>query len=282
MPPFRCPLGGRSLLRPPPPSRSLSSQNPKPPLDSVGPLACRLSSRSVLHFRGPDTIKFLQGLLTNDVTTPNVPFRAPPPIYAALLTPQGRFLYDLVLYRPPGGEVTLDRAGSGPGPDNPGEEFAVMADVDASTVDEVLDCFKSGGGRGRGGGGGAVGSDRIDALGKLLKQAVRKDNKQRFSLLEENGELFIRANQGHSITTISSESLLKPILSADEVPVCVHGTYKKNLESILQSGLKRMSRLHVHFSSGSPADGEVISGMFSIIYYHFTVVISFYLHELKF
>lgn len=31
-------------------------------------------------------------------------------------------------------------------------------------------------------------------------QAVRRDNKQRFSLIEENGELLIRANQGHSIT----------------------------------------------------------------------------------
>ncbi|KAJ6840540.1 tRNA 2'-phosphotransferase 1-like [Iris pallida] len=94
-----------------------------------------------------------------------------------------------------------------------------------------------------------------------VKEAVRRDNKQRFSLLEENGELLIRANQGHTISTISSESLLKPILSAEEIPVCVHGTYKKNLESILQSGLKRMGRLHVHFSSGLPTDGDVISGM---------------------
>ena len=31
-------------------------------------------------------------------------------------------------------------------------------------------------------------------------QAVRRDNKQRFSLVEEDGELLIRANQGHSIT----------------------------------------------------------------------------------
>lgn len=31
-------------------------------------------------------------------------------------------------------------------------------------------------------------------------QAVRKDNKQRFGLLEENGELLIRANQGHTLT----------------------------------------------------------------------------------
>ncbi|XP_022757072.1 tRNA 2'-phosphotransferase 1-like [Durio zibethinus] len=94
-----------------------------------------------------------------------------------------------------------------------------------------------------------------------IKEAVRKDNKQRFSLLEENGMLLIRANQGHTVTTVESESLLKQILAADEVQVCVHGTYKRNLESILESGLKRMKRLHVHFSSGLPADGEVISGM---------------------
>ncbi|XP_038893116.1 tRNA 2'-phosphotransferase 1 [Benincasa hispida] len=94
-----------------------------------------------------------------------------------------------------------------------------------------------------------------------IREAVRKDNKQRFSLLEENGELLIRANQGHTVAVVETESLLKPILSAEEVPVCVHGTYKKNLESILESGLKRMKRLHVHFSCGLPTDGEVISGM---------------------
>lgn len=33
-------------------------------------------------------------------------------------------------------------------------------------------------------------------------QAVRRDNKQRFGLVEENGELLIRANQGHSVTVI--------------------------------------------------------------------------------
>ena len=43
--------------------------------------------------------------------------------------------------------------------------------------------------------------------------------------------------------------------------VCVHGTYRKKLRLILQSGLNRMTRLHVHFSSGLPSDGEVISGM---------------------
>ncbi|KAE9603219.1 hypothetical protein Lal_00018757 [Lupinus albus] len=94
-----------------------------------------------------------------------------------------------------------------------------------------------------------------------VREAVRKDGKQRFSLIEENGESLIRANQGHTITAVETESLLRPILSAEEVPVCVHGTYKRNLESILGSGLKCMKRLHVHFSCGLPTDGEVISGM---------------------
>ncbi|KAL1546474.1 2'-phosphotransferase [Salvia divinorum] len=94
-----------------------------------------------------------------------------------------------------------------------------------------------------------------------IREAVRQDNKQRFSLLEENGELLLRANQGHSILTVETESLLKPILSPEELPVCVHGTYKRNLESILREGLKRMQRLHVHFSSGLPRDAEVVSGM---------------------
>lgn len=96
--------------------------------------------------------------------------------------------------------------------------------------------------------------------------------------------------------TVESEKLLKPILSPEEAPgksitrrhtssdfwsvshscsyssefsvmaVCVHGTYKKNLESILASGLKRMNRLHIHFSCGLPTDGEVISGKILILF----------------
>ena len=118
-------------------------------------MASRLMSRSVIRFRGPDTLKFLQGLLTNDVRgfgepvgentenlpTPNVQAASVPPMYAALLTPQGRFLYDLFLYKPPRSEMKLDRTGSAPGSDNE-EQFDLLADVDASVLDEVLQTFK--------------------------------------------------------------------------------------------------------------------------------------------
>lgn len=50
-----------------------------------------LPHRSVIAVGGPDRIEFLQGLISND-TTKVAPGRA---IWAALLTPQGRFLNDM-------------------------------------------------------------------------------------------------------------------------------------------------------------------------------------------
>lgn len=122
---------------------------------TTGPLVSRLKSRSVIRFGGPDTIKFLQGLLTNDVRrfdkppdegtsslpTPNMPTVSQPPMYAALLTPQGRFLYDLFLYRPPRAGEKLDSTGSGPGSDN-GDSVEMFADVDSSVLDELLQTLK--------------------------------------------------------------------------------------------------------------------------------------------
>lgn len=116
-------------------------------------MASLLKTRSIIRFKGPETIKFLQGLVTNDVrsldepetaaensVTPNMPAVETPPVYAALLTPQGRFLYDFFLYRSPRPDEKLDRTGSGPGPD-PGE-LEIYADVDGSVVDELLATLK--------------------------------------------------------------------------------------------------------------------------------------------
>ncbi|CAN8246397.1 unnamed protein product [Cochlearia groenlandica] len=127
-------------------------------LEDAGPMASRLKSRSVVRFSGPDTVKFLQGLLTNDlrrlgestgeksstaVPTPNIPSVTTPPMYAAMLTPQGRFMYDFFLYEPPRPEEKLDRTGSGPGSD-PGHDGSVeiLADVDVSVLDELLETLK--------------------------------------------------------------------------------------------------------------------------------------------
>ncbi|CAI5996888.1 unnamed protein product [Closterium sp. NIES-64] len=133
------------------------------------PMAARLRSRGVIRFDGRDAINFLQGLLTNDVSTflqqpppvaspiptPNQPAsvhppiysallspqgRVHPPIYSALLSPQGRFLYDLFLYRPPHADAVssrLDPTGAGPDTGNP-DAPELLADVDVANLDDLL------------------------------------------------------------------------------------------------------------------------------------------------
>ncbi|KAK9053176.1 hypothetical protein SSX86_029808 [Deinandra increscens subsp. villosa] len=123
-------------------------------LHDAGPMASLLKTRSVVRFRGPDTIKFLQGLLTNDVrrfgdeksslVSPNVPASSARSVYAAMLTAQGRFLYDMFLYQPPRTHQKLDHTGSGPQPQPHQDDgdVVLLADVDSSVLDELLETFK--------------------------------------------------------------------------------------------------------------------------------------------
>ncbi|XP_065185068.1 tRNA 2'-phosphotransferase 1-like [Sycon ciliatum] len=91
-----------------------------------------------------------------------------------------------------------------------------------------------------------------------VRRVVESNAKQRFAL-EEEPQLMIRANQGHSFEV--PDLALEPILSADEAPVVVHGTYLKAWPAIKERGLSKMSRTHVHFSPKEPDDDSVISGM---------------------
>lgn len=66
------------------------------PHDHAHPRPCRLLSRSVLRLApldpGEDVAAFLQGLVTNDVA-------GPLPVWAGLLTPQGKALFDFLVWR---------------------------------------------------------------------------------------------------------------------------------------------------------------------------------------
>ncbi|AQL02278.1 aminomethyltransferase [Zea mays] len=156
------PLARRLLLQPLPRGARALHTTPAP-RRGPGVLACRLASRAVVRFAGPEAARFLHSLLTNDLLsafsaagasspqryapTPNAPARGPAaPAYAALLTPQGRFLYDLFLYRPPPRSQMLDRTGSAPetgeAPEGHPHPQEVLADVDAAEVDDLVACFK--------------------------------------------------------------------------------------------------------------------------------------------
>nr|XP_043623141.1 putative transferase At4g12130, mitochondrial [Erigeron canadensis]XP_043623143.1 putative transferase At4g12130, mitochondrial [Erigeron canadensis]XP_043623144.1 putative transferase At4g12130, mitochondrial [Erigeron canadensis] len=141
------------LLKPNSKISHLSSQIPTN-LNDVGPMATLLKTRTVVRLRGPDTIKFMQGLVTNDLrgfgelvgdkksslVTPNVPASSARSLYAAMLTPQGRFFCDMFLYEPPQTNEKLDPTGSSVGPHR--DELTLFADVDCDVLDDLFATFK--------------------------------------------------------------------------------------------------------------------------------------------
>nr|HPH99274.1 RNA 2'-phosphotransferase [Chitinophagaceae bacterium] len=75
---------------------------------------------------------------------------------------------------------------------------------------------------------------------KILKQIVETNDKKRFSFNEDYSK--IRANQGHSIPIdLGYTPTLPPA-------VLYHGTAEKYVQNILQQGLCKMDRHHVHLS----------------------------------
>lgn len=80
----------------------------------------------------------------------------------------------------------------------------------------------------------------ILTMGKL-ENIVETDSKGRYSF--NHDKTLIRANQGHSIKV---DLELKPV---EPPEVLYHGTADRFIDSIMKSGLKPISRNHVHLSS---------------------------------
>ena len=74
-----------------------------------------------------------------------------------------------------------------------------------------------------------------------LEEVVEKNDKRRFAF-DDSGER-IRASQGHSVQVDLGLEPLEP------PETLFHGTVEASLGSILESGLQRMKRHHVHLSA---------------------------------
>ena len=93
-----------------------------------------------------------------------------------------------------------------------------------------------------------------------IQDVVIHCDKQRFKLTKIKDQLYISANQGHSIESVTAER--KEVLNASEIPICIHGTTKKAIKLIMESGgLSKMERNDIHMASALPESGDVISGM---------------------
>ena len=95
-----------------------------------------------------------------------------------------------------------------------------------------------------------------------IKYIVENNEKKRFTLELRNETYFIRANQGHTISSVKDELLLIEI-KPGYIDNVVHSTFRKNYDLIKLNGLCRMSRNHIHFakskdvSSGIRKNAEV-------------------------
>lgn len=93
-----------------------------------------------------------------------------------------------------------------------------------------------------------------------IQEVVINCNKQRFKLTEINNQLYIYANQGHSIGFVTADR--KEVIDPSEIPICIHGTNKAAISLIMDSGgLSKMNRNDIHMASALPESGDVISGM---------------------
>ncbi len=76
---------------------------------------------------------------------------------------------------------------------------------------------------------------------ELLNDIVASSDKQRFAFNEDKSQ--IRANQGHSIKVDLG------LVAKTPPNMLYHGTAEKYLNSILEQGLKKRNRHHVHLST---------------------------------
>ena len=88
----------------------------------------------------------------------------------------------------------------------------------------------------------------IDNCKKIVEEGEK--SKSRLKWKEDSkGNFYIRANQGHSISHIKQEKLLKKVNSYNDIKDCMHGTYISNMKLILKYGLKKMSRNNIHMTN---------------------------------
>ncbi|KAF2077056.1 hypothetical protein CYY_001623 [Polysphondylium violaceum] len=89
---------------------------------------------------------------------------------------------------------------------------------------------------------------------------VKTNDKQRFFLEKrpQDNRYYIRANQGHTLKQVD-ELELRKLEDPGEVPMVIHGTFKKHFDSILEKGLCKMERNMIHFAIG--ISNDVVSGI---------------------
>lgn len=80
----------------------------------------------------------------------------------------------------------------------------------------------------------------------VMQWEEQEGEKQRFAMRQGPYGPEIRANQGHSQEAVDGQLVSRPAKRSELPTSVLHGTYCRNLTSILADGLKPMRRHHIH------------------------------------
>jgi len=86
------------------PDATVHSELPTDTDTTGAPRAVALPTRGLLRLEGPDSLSFLQGITSNDVTQVSESLA----VWSAFLTPQGKFLHEFFVAQAPDGAIWLD------------------------------------------------------------------------------------------------------------------------------------------------------------------------------
>ncbi|KAK3682697.1 putative transferase CAF17, mitochondrial [Podospora appendiculata] len=115
-------------------SRSVRRPGPAPPTAPPSSGIAQLTSRRLISIAGPDVTKYLQGVITANLTpssspSPVSPGGSSPGFYGAFLTAKGRVLYDVFIYPTP--QADAKKGGD-----------AYLIEVDAAHADRLVSHIK--------------------------------------------------------------------------------------------------------------------------------------------
>jgi len=91
--------------------------------------------------------------------------------------------------------------------------------------------------------------NKINFTLEELDEVVQTNNKKRFAFNEDKTK--IRASQGHSI------DIDLALIPQQPPQFLYHGTAQQNVDSILENGIEKRSRQHVHLSSDKETATQV-------------------------
>jgi len=109
-------------------------------------------------------------------------------------------------------------------------------------------------------------AEGIDMDDNQLRRIVFADAKERYALhVDDGGENWVRANQGHTMTCVKLEAVSTRLPPGPDTPFkrSYHGTSQAAWASIRTTGLSRMNRNAIQMAIGRPGDPsvKVTSGM---------------------